>query len=346
MATVNTVKTFTAGEVLRAADMNTYVAQVTQVNNPNAIINGAMEIAQRGISVPVSSTTAYTLDRWKTVVAGNFTIAQVASGFTSIRYALRFQRDSGQTNTTAQDLIQGIETANAIAFAGKSVTLSFYARAGANYSPVGAALSVALYQGTGTDQNPAAAYTGQTAVISSSATLTTSWQRFTYTGSVPSTATELKPIFSMTGVGTAGAADYYEITGVQLEQGTAATSFKRSSGTIQGELAACQRYFHRCGGTVTNEFLGFGGRAYNGTIVIMQTQHPVTMRTTPAPAFTGTMTCNYKAASVTSTSFTNDVGGPNVSQWYGTFASVFTAGEAVSMAVATTASYLDWSAEL
>jgi hypothetical protein len=81
--------------------------------------------------------------------------------------------------------------------------------------------------------------------VDSSATLTTTWQRFTFTFAVGATATELSVALTNVTTGTAGADDYFEITGVQLELGTTATTFSRAGGTIQGELAACQRYYSK-----------------------------------------------------------------------------------------------------
>jgi hypothetical protein len=154
------------------------------------------------------------------------------------------QRDSGNTSTAARNLQQCFESVNSIPFAGKTVTLSFYARAGANYSDTSNLLTTQWVWGTGTDQNLyLAGYTGQTNIsATTSVTLTTTWQRFTITGTVGATATEIALNFNYGGVGTAGANDYFEVTGVQMEVGSVATPFKTYAATIQEELAACRRY--------------------------------------------------------------------------------------------------------
>ena len=219
----------------------------------NAIINGGMDIWQRGTSVAytASTTNTYNADRWTTTTGANqaSVVSRQATGDTTnlpnIQYALRYQRNSGQTGTTATYLIQSIESANSIPFAGKQVTASFYARAGANYSAASSILAPALLSGTGTDQSPfsGGGFTGVATVASTNATLTTTWQRFSITGTVGATATELAIQFAFTPVGTAGVNDYYEVTGVQLEIGSVATNFSRAGGTLPLELVACQRYY-------------------------------------------------------------------------------------------------------
>jgi hypothetical protein len=154
-------------------------------------------------------------------------------------------------------LAQSLETVNSIPYAGKTVTLSFYARAGANYSAASSALAVKLDSGTATDQNVLNGYTGGASPINTSVTLTSTWQRFTATGTVATNVTELGVYFIFTPVGTAGANDWFEITGVQLDVGNVALPFRRSGGTIQGEFAACSYYYYRLSGTNT-QIGGFG----------------------------------------------------------------------------------------
>ena len=141
--------------------------------------------------------------------------------------------------------------------AGKTVTLSFYARAGANFSSASNVLSGYLETGTGTDQNiVTVAWTGAATPITFNSTLTTTWQRFTYTGTLAATATQIGLLMNYTPVGTAGANDYFEITGVQIDVGSVALPFRTYAATYQAELAACQRYLPAVSGN-NNAFLGF-----------------------------------------------------------------------------------------
>ena len=212
----------------------------------NFIINGGMDIWQRGTSAAGSYPT-YLADRWMNyrAVAGSTFSRQVTGDTTnlpSIQYCQRLQRNSANTATNDIIISQSMESVNSIPLAGKTVIMSFYARAGSNLSSSGSTMFAGIFSGTGTDQNYIAGYTGSATVINQSKTLTTTWQRFTVTGTVGATATEIGVQLGFTPTGTASTNDYIEITGVQLELGSTATTFSRAGGTIQGELAACRRY--------------------------------------------------------------------------------------------------------
>jgi hypothetical protein len=210
------------------------------VGAKNAVINGAFDFWQRGTSV---SGYTYTSDRWLAYNAAAVnTISRQSTSLNGFQYCARVQRNSGSTNTGATYLVQPVESSNSYQFQNKTTTLSFYARAGANFSASGSAINANIETSTGTDQSYIAAWAGSVS-ITSSKTLTTSWQLFTVTGLVPSTANQVAVNFNYTPVGTAGAADYFEVTGVQLELGAVATPFARAGGSIGGELALCQRYF-------------------------------------------------------------------------------------------------------
>ena len=274
----------------------------------NFFINGGMDIWQRGTSIACSST-AYAADRWQAyrTVAGATISRQVTNDTTNlpfIQYAARVQRDSGNTATTLIFIGQSLETVNSIPLVGKSVTFSFYARAGANYSAASSALSVVVSSGTGTDQNVLTSYTGANNFISQTATLTTTWQRFTYTGTVPTTAQSVGTYIYYTPVGTAGANDYFEITGLQLEVGSVATQFSRAQGTIQGELAACQRYYWRFTGGNGN-YAAYGtGLAGSTTQCDVFVQFPTTMRIKPTTLDFSTLALGDGSATATVSTLT------------------------------------------
>jgi hypothetical protein len=291
--------------------------------NVNPFLNAAMQIAQRGTSFASSALSSaaasYTLDRWmafRSSFTSGATMSRQATGDTTnlpfIQYCIRVARDNANASTNALWLSQSIESLNSIPYAGKTVTFSFYARAGANYSSASSALTVVLQSGTGTDQNIITTWTGGSNVVNQTATLTTTWQRFTYTGSVPSTATELGLYFTETPVGTAGAADYFEVTGVQLEVGSVATPFKTNGATIQGELAACQRYFIRTAATPNFGYIGVG-QLKSGTEGVYSVSFPTEMRVTPSvttsAANTFVITNGADASSVVTTAPSLNVGG-------------------------------------
>jgi hypothetical protein len=222
----------------------------SNVAGKNGVLNSNFSVWQRGTSVSGAGGGAYTADRWFLYAGSNGTVSRQATGDTTnlpfIQYCARVGRLNGVTDTTAFPFSQSFESVNSIPFAGKTVTLSFYARKGANYSPASSGLPVVLATGTGTDQNySSAGFTGGATPISQTATLTTTWQRFSYSATLSASATQLAVSFNYAPVGTAGANDYFEVTGVQLEIASSASAYSPNAATFQGELAACQRYYEK-----------------------------------------------------------------------------------------------------
>jgi hypothetical protein len=255
----------------------------------NGVINGGFDIWQRGTSF-IGTGYNYTADRWVCArgafTAGGTFTRQAASdaNLPNIQYAVRMQRDAGNTATASMIYFSAFESANSIPFAGKTVTLSFYARKGANYSVASSDMSTIIYTGTGTDE-ASAIMAGWTGVASTSATqtLTTSWQRFSITATLGTGIKQIGIYFTSGAfVGTAGANDWLEVTGVQLEQGSVATAFSRAGATIQGELAACQRYYFRYSETRTGYWYYPGqGSASSTTRGKILLKHPIDMRVNP-----------------------------------------------------------------
>jgi hypothetical protein len=311
--TVNRLAVGANGETL-VADSSTstglrYTAGTVQ---DNPVLNSSFQVWQRGTSISQSaSTTPYTADRWQAYNGANQanTISRQTTGDTTnlpnVQYNARFQRNSGQTGTADIGLFQSMESVNSIPFAGKTVTVSFYARRGANFSATSNLMYSNLYTGTGTDQNILTGYTGSAIPGSQTNTLTTTWQRFTMTVAIASSTTEIALGLFYQPTGTAGAADYFDITGVQIDIGSVALPFRTNGGTIQGELAACQRYYYRATSTAAFQMLSGFGTGKGTTQGIIDFKVPATMRVTPTTIdFANVGLYDYTNAVVAATSVT------------------------------------------
>jgi uncharacterized protein YcnI len=323
----------------------------------NPVLNSSYDIWQRGtsISLAASAGTTYLADRWCVQTGANqaCTVSRQATGDTtnlpSIQYAMRFQRNSGQTGTGAIGVMQPIETTNTVPFAGKTVTLSFYARKGADYSAASSGLIAYLRTGTGTDQNPYTGYTGDNTSINTTATLTTTWQRFSVTGTLGATVTEMTIQFGFTPVGTASTNDYYEVTGVQVDVGNTALPYRRSSATLAGELAACQRYYWRVTAS-ENATPVANGMNVSTTAGMYFVQFPVQMRIPPTSIdFSALQVSDYSAygTDVTGIVFESPGNGPRGTMIRATGGSGFTTNQPSFLRLKTSStSHFGLSSEL
>jgi hypothetical protein len=275
------------------------------VAGKNCLLNSNFSVWQRGTSF--TATSVYTADRWyRDGNSGRTFSRQVTNDTTNlpfIQYCLRAQRDSGNASTSVVQIGQSLESVNSIPYAGRTVAFSFYARAGANYSAASGALAYSVRTGTGTDQNLFSGYTGQALPINTSATLTTTWQRFSASATLSSSATELGVLFEFTPVGTAGANDWFEVTGVQLEIAGSASAYSPATSTYQAELAACQRYYFQ--DPVAMISIGYSTNGYN---CFDRYYHPVQMRTTPTITQTGAVAFS---SNTSATTFSIDGSGSN-----------------------------------
>lgn len=345
-----------AGSQLISNAAGTSVAYQATPSASNPVLNSAMQIWQRGTSIAIAaSTVTYTADRWQIQTQANqaTTVARYATSDTTnlpnIQYCSRVQRNSGQTGTSGITFAQNFESINSIPYVGKTITLSFYARAGANYSPSSSILTGGIYSGTGTDQSVITGYTGLASVMSTNAVLTTTWQRFTVSGTVGTTATELSVAFTYTPTGTALTNDYFEITGVQLDVGSVALPFRTFSQTFQGELAACQRYYYRQGGDNLSQTMGSGIGATT-TIVTCNIYLPVQMRTAPTVVDYSTLNVTDVASTnttVSSLAIATSSNSKNIASVNATVASGITTTRPYNLAAANSLSaYVGLSAEL
>jgi hypothetical protein len=323
----------------------------------NKIINGDMNIWQRGTSfTPAPASVVYTADRFYNVVASGTTVSRQA--FTAGTAPVAGYEGQFYMNQTITANNQNYETGqrieNARTFAGQTVTLSFWARSTVGAQP----LNIKVMQNFGTGGSPSASVNAT--YVSGSGTPytpTSSWQRFTFTLTVPSVSGKTfgtnndSYLYVMLWQYTTTATNTsIDIWGVQLEAGSVATAFQTATGTLQGELAACQRYYYRLTPTSTPGRLGCGNVTASTTAEI-GFQFPVPLRITPTAIEVSGTASDYTVRSGTNNQTCTSVPALNNNDRESayvnfTFSSGLTAGDAAIMRPANTSAFIGWSAEL
>jgi hypothetical protein len=262
----------------------------------NKIINGDFAINQRGFT-STTTTATYGFDRWQYFASSGATFsAQVftpgdapVAGYEAANYTRIVT--TGQSGASVSTLIRtNIEDVRN--FAGQTVTLSFWAKAATGTPKIASDIRQVFGSG-GSPSTTVNTYGG-------SATLSTSWARYSLTATVPSisgktigttanTSSLQLQIWVSAGTdfdsrtGSLGIqSNTFEIWGIQLEAGSTATPFQTATGTIQGELAACQRYFFRF---PENEYL-YTGSMKSTTNADFVIRFPTQMRTAPSVSAT------------------------------------------------------------
>ena len=241
---------------------------------------------QRGTSFSaIANTLTYTADRFFAVGGASSSISvsqQSQTDVAGFNKSLRFGRGSG-TDTATINLGQVLETADSIRAQGQQVTLSFWAKAGSQFSALSSALTVQVVSGTGTDQLAAnlvaGSWTGQANVINASQAITTTATRYSFTGTVGAGASQLGVLFSYAPTGSNNTTDTVDFYGIQLEIGGQASPYEHRD--IQVELEICQRYFWQINEPASGVVVGAG--MINGTnSELIFIPLPVQMRAAPA----------------------------------------------------------------
>ena len=261
----------------------------------NKIINGDFGIWQRGTSFTNPLAGVYTADRYRTsnttdptsrtisqqtFTPGTAPVAGYESQF-FLRSVLTTLGSS--TGIRIQNVIEDVRT-----MAGQTVTLSFWAKSDTTRTQPASSI----------DQNFGSGGSATVATSASTYVTTTAWQRFSFTLTMPSISGKTIGTNSHLRVSleqniTDG--NTMDIWGVQLEAGSVATAFQTATGTLQGELAACQRYYYRSTGSLYSTLAA--GSANSATLIKAYTNLPVTMRTKPSAVDYATL-CGYDNATV------------------------------------------------
>jgi len=245
----------------------------------NKIINGDFGIWARGTTfngVAAAGANNFSADRFFANRDGSgatvnltqqaFTPGNTIPGYESAYYYQYAQTVAGSGGTYSNIIGQNIEDVRT--FAGQTATFSFWAKADTTRN-----LNINFIQYFGVGGS------GSVYPTNTTVSVTTSWQRFVFTVAIPSIAGKtigagsyLQYVLQSQ---TNNATQTWSIWGMQAEAGSVATPFTTASGTLQGELALCQRYLPVfTGGSLS-------GYAYATNGVIYSVKFPVQARVAP-----------------------------------------------------------------
>lgn len=334
----------------------------------NKIINGKMEIAQRGTSF--AAIGVYTLDRWFAQAnVGAATVSQqndFPSGDefqTSLRFAVTSSASLGATgDIRIQQIIEGY---NARDLVGRSFVLSFWVRSSKTgihcvsfANDTGDRSYVAEYT-----VNVANAWEKKSVTVNGGLITAGTWNwlngaglrcrwslgsgtNFHTTPNAWQTGNFIATANQVNCLDTIG--NIFAITGVQLEVGSVATPFEHRPYGM--ELALCQRYYYRfspaAGKAISTGFVGSATTAY------LTTPFPVQMRTSPTGLETSGSAGDYRiyhqATATTCNSVPTYLGETSANGAYSlwTVASGLTTGNGCVGSFVGGNAFLGWSAEL
>jgi hypothetical protein len=288
--------TYADGDVFSASDINDTNGTINTTAAPfaagkNKIINGDFYVNQRSFTSITNPTGQFGFDRWLAIGVDG-TVTYSAQTFTPgaapvVGYeGKNFARldSTGQTlsnaEATLRHRIEDVRT-----FANQTVTISFWAKAASGTPSIAVEYNQDFGSGGSTRVDTNA---GKVAI-------TTSWARYSLTVAIPSISGKTIGTSSFLGLRfwTSAGSTYnartgslgiqtntFDFWGVQLEAGSTATAFQTATGTIQGELAACQRYYYRAVTGSAYGALGLGF-ALTTTDITFYVQNPVPMRIVP-----------------------------------------------------------------
>ena len=277
----------------------------------NLVINGAMNVAQRGTSFTSISSNTYTLDRWQLQAAGDgrSTITQSTTvPNNNFLYSMKVDVTTADTSLGATDLqsfTQRIE-GNAMYQLGlgtssaKSLAVSFWVRSNKTGTYCVAIRNASGGRSITSEYSISSADTWEHKVITFSGDTTGTYStnnseginlNFVLLAGTNHDGKTADTWEANTAFATDNQVNLFDntsnewyVTGVQLEVGSAATEFEHRS--FEEELAACQRYYKRYNIGSDTAYSRLVVSTYSDTTsrFYVTMQLPVELRTTPTMA--------------------------------------------------------------